>query len=279
MFFLFFTVIDSMSSDCKNQHQETLESPVVDKKEESIEKEEKKMDVEMVQRIEELPKEETQVEDFEEELPDGTVHHTHKVKKQSFQTIKTVWKSSDGEEIVEEEKKEIPGSLKENVLETFTGPPKLVTDEEDIEEILADGTVVQKKLVTKRMVHKFRTHEESFDSDHGHKVEDFEIDEVVPGTESAFVELQKGSESECSDEKDSCSSDLMSREGSEELSGKESKESSSERSEEVSDPIIQESNSICWTYPHEVVKEVSPQRSHSPNKQDTNPNPEGKRLI
>ena len=126
----------------------------------------------------------------------------HKVRRCSVQLIKTTFKSQDGEEIVEEEKIEVPGSVKENVIETFKEPPILLHEEEDVDNVLDDGTVVQRKLKRNRMIQKVRTHAESFDSDHGRQVEDFVIDEIVPGTESVFLELEEETDSEESYEED-----------------------------------------------------------------------------
>ena len=168
----------------------------------SIDGQGKIMNVELVKEEEEAPKEETKVEDNEEMLEDGTVHFTHRVRTSSFKSIKKTWKSIDGEEIVEEEKAEVPGSVKEQILETFDEPPKLVREEENVDQLMDDGTVVHKKLVHSRMVHKFRTRTESFDSDSGRQVEDFVIDEVVPGTESAYLEGSDATESDFSEDEE-----------------------------------------------------------------------------
>uniref|UniRef100_A0A0B7BMI9 Death domain-containing protein n=1 Tax=Arion vulgaris TaxID=1028688 RepID=A0A0B7BMI9_9EUPU len=131
-------------------------------------------------------KEETQVEEHEEVLADGTVHRVRKVRTHSVKKIMRSVKSLEGEEIVEE-KEIVPGSLREDVVETFDEPPRLVRETEDVEHLLDDGTKVNRRIIYNRMVHRMRTHQESFDSDHGLQTEDFEIDEVIPGTESAFV--------------------------------------------------------------------------------------------
>ncbi|KAH9512853.1 hypothetical protein Btru_036761 [Bulinus truncatus] len=144
--------------------------------------------VDMEEFCEETPaKEETEVEDHEEILPDGTVHTTHTVRRHSFKKIKKHLKSKDGEEKEEEIKEVIPGSEKKEIIETFDEPPRMVHEEEEMDEVLDDGTKVHRKIVLNRMVHRIRTHQESFDSDHGRHVEDYEIDEIIPGTESAFL--------------------------------------------------------------------------------------------
>lgn len=132
-------------------------------------------------------KEETEVEEHEEILPDGTVHRIRKVRSQAVKKIKRSIKSVDGEEEVVEEKEVIPGTIREDLVETFNEPPRMVRETEDVEQVLDDGTRVQRRIVYNRMIHRLRTHQESFDSDHGLQTEDFEIDEVIPGTESAFV--------------------------------------------------------------------------------------------
>lgn len=148
---------------------------------------------------EEVPqKEETEVDEYEEILPDGTVHHTRRVRTQAFKVMRSV-KSLDGEEEVVEEKEIVPGSLREDIVETFDEPPRMVREAEDVEDVLDDGTKVHKKVIYSRMIHRMRTHQESFDSDHGRQTEDFEIDEVIPGTESAFIAADT-SESEGSDD-------------------------------------------------------------------------------
>ncbi|XP_055875838.1 uncharacterized protein LOC106059375 isoform X48 [Biomphalaria glabrata] len=144
--------------------------------------------VDMEEFCEETPaKEETEVEDHEEIMADGTVHTTHTVRRHSFKKVKKHLKSVDGDEKEEEITEVIPGSEKKEIIETFDEPPRMVHEEEEMDEILDDGTKVHRKIILNRMVHRIRTHQESFDSDHGRHVEDYEIDEIIPGTESAFL--------------------------------------------------------------------------------------------
>ena len=152
----------------------------------------KNMETTLIQQNEQLPKEE--VEDYEEKLPDGTIHHTHKVRKLSITKIITTRTTEDGNVIEEEEEKKVPVS--EDIMETFEEPAQLQIDEEEVDQELKDGTKVHKKLITKRMVHHIRTHQESYDTDHGRKVEESEFDEVVPGTEYTFVTGENDSDSE-----------------------------------------------------------------------------------
>ncbi|XP_025109082.1 ankyrin-2-like isoform X8 [Pomacea canaliculata] len=132
-------------------------------------------------------RDEVEEKDEEEILPDGTVHHKHIVSHHRLKHIIRSVPSESGEEEIVEEDEEVPGSAKSEVLEMFEEPPHRVQETEDIEEILPDGTKVTRHVVMSRMVHKLKTHHESFDNDHGKVVEEYEIEEVVPGTESAFV--------------------------------------------------------------------------------------------
>ncbi|XP_076437511.1 uncharacterized protein LOC143276734 [Babylonia areolata] len=97
-----------------------------------------------------------------EVLPDGTLHN------------KIVLTRRDS------------GALAET-LETFEQPPTLHQDTEDIVEVLPDGTKVVRRVAMSRMVHSIKTRHESFDESSGRKVEEqFEVEEVVPNTSSAF---------------------------------------------------------------------------------------------
>ncbi|KAL8580230.1 hypothetical protein ACOMHN_039292 [Nucella lapillus] len=74
----------------------------------------------------------------------------------------------------------------QETLETFERPPQLYQDMEIIEEILPDGTKVLRRVAMSRVVHSVKTRHESFDESSGRKVQDYEVEEVVPGTSSAF---------------------------------------------------------------------------------------------
>lgn len=139
----------------------------------------------------------TQVlEDKEEILPDGTVHHIHKVRQHSLRKTKKSWKSAEGDELVIDESViEVPGTVKEDCTETYAEPPRMMREEKSMEEVLQDGTKIQRNIVMNRMVSKIRTRQESFDENKGHREETFEIDEIIPGTESAFIAGQDSSSS------------------------------------------------------------------------------------
>lgn len=141
--------------------------------------------------------EETEVDEHEEVLPDGTVHHTRRVRTHSFK------KFEGGAGVVEEGKPEIVSELaKEDIVEIFNEPPRLVRETEKVEHVLSDGARVQRQVVFNRMIHRTRTHQEHFDSDLGRQTEDFEIAEIIPGTVSAFVAGSDSSDSEWTDEED-----------------------------------------------------------------------------
>lgn len=99
---------------------------------------------------------------FREVLPDGTLH-----KK-----VVLTRRDSDAQE--------------QETLETFEHPPKLDQDMEVIEEVLPDGTKVMRRVSISRVVHTVKTRHESFDENSGRRVEDYEVEEVVPNTCSAF---------------------------------------------------------------------------------------------
>lgn len=115
----------------------------------------------------------------EEILPDGTIHHkTYHVRPSSG------------------DKQHTSGS---EILESFENPPHLVQDLEDIEETLPDGSKVTRRVSMNRMVHSFKVHRESLE-DGSKLVDDYEVEEVIPGTESAFdagVDSDYEEEMEC----------------------------------------------------------------------------------
>lgn len=154
---------------------------------------------ENVELLEEVgpPHEAMEFEDKEEIMDDGTVHKIHKVHKHSLMHIRKSLKSDAGEEdLVEEGEIEVEGAGIDTVLETFEEPPKNVTDVEEVEEILADGTRVVKKVIASSLVQKVRTRTMSFGED-GQELssDEFEIEEIVPGTESCFVDRGDSSSS------------------------------------------------------------------------------------
>ena len=144
--------------------------------------------------------EEKESEDEEEILEDGTVHKVHKVHKHSLKHIRKVLKSDLGEEdILEDEDIDVPGTAIDSVLETFEEPAKPVIEVEEEDEILPDGTKVHRKIVSSSLVQKFRTRTRSF-GEGGEEIssDEYEIEEVVPGTQSCFVARDSSSSSSSS---------------------------------------------------------------------------------
>lgn len=146
------------------------------------------------------PHEAMESEDEEEILDDGTVHKVHKVHRHTLKHIRKVLKSDHGEEdILEDEDIEVAGTGIDTVLETFEEPPKNVTEVEEEDEILPDGTKIHRKVVSSSLVQKFRTRTRSF-GEGGEEIssDEYEIEEVVPGTQSCFVARDSSSSSSSS---------------------------------------------------------------------------------
>lgn len=148
-----------------------------------------------VDYVSEMHPPELDVDEYEELLPDGTIHYTRRVRSHSFKKMEKDFHIQDSVQAnVAEEF--VPELEKEDLVETFDEPPRVVRETENVEQILEDGSRVQRKVIYSRMVHKTRTHQETFDTSQGRQFEDFEVSEIVPGTMSAFVE---GSDSDDSD--------------------------------------------------------------------------------
>ena len=140
--------------------------------------------------VEGPPHEAMEFEDKEEILDDGTVHKMHKVHKHSLKHVRKSLKSDAGEEDVLEEKDvEVEGSGVDTVLETFEEPPQTVMDIEEEEEILDDGTRVKHKVISSSQVQRIRTRTKSIDEG-GQEIssDEYEIEEIVPGTQACFVQ-------------------------------------------------------------------------------------------
>ena len=157
--------------------------------------------IELIDMLEEEgpPREAMEVEDSEEILADGTVHTTHKVHTHALKHIrKSVLSDDEKENLVEERDVEVAGSGKETVLETFTQRPKSVTEIKE-EEVLEDGTKVKRSVVLSSLVQKVKTRSKSFD-DSGKEVssDEYEIEEILPGTQSCFVARDMSSSSSSS---------------------------------------------------------------------------------
>lgn len=143
---------------------------------------------------------ETTVEDQEEVLEDGTVHKVHKVRKHSLKHVRKSLKSDIGEEdVVEDSDVEVPGSGKQEIVEVYEEPPKKVIQVEEEEETLDDGTKVKRQVIMSSMVHKVKTRTKSFDEGTGREsVDEQEMEEVVPGTQSCFIARSESSSSSSS---------------------------------------------------------------------------------
>ena len=158
--------------------------------------------IELIDMLEEEgpPREAMEVEDCEEVLADGTVHTTHKVHTHALKHIrKSVLSNGKKENVVEERDVEVVGSGKDSILETFTERPKSVTEIKE-EEVLEDGTKVKRQVVLSSLVQKVKTRSKSFD-DGGEEVscDEYEIEEILPGTQSCFVagNVSSSSSSSC----------------------------------------------------------------------------------
>ena len=97
-------------------------------------------------------------------LPDGTLHCRMSLTRTRSNSLKKVAET----------------------IETFECPPHLVVDKEEIEEIMPDGTKVVRKVSLNRVVHSIKTRREACDGCSPRVVEDYEVEEVVPNTLSAF---------------------------------------------------------------------------------------------
>jgi len=146
------------------------------------------------------PREHVTVEEFEETLPDGTIHITRKVTKR---TIKHIEHQDIPEEVFEMGDPKLPASVSLDKLETFEKPPFPETVVEEVDEIMPSGDVQKRQVVKNRMVHRVKTRHESFDVEKGSSIEEYEIDEIIPGTESIFyADSPSESESEGDDDDD-----------------------------------------------------------------------------
>ena len=144
--------------------------------------------------------EEKESEDEEEIMDDGTIHKVHKVHKHSLKHVRKVLRSDQGEEdILEDEDIDVPGTAVDSILETFEEPAKPVMEVEEEDEILPDGTKVHRKVVSSSLVQKFRTRTRSF-GEGGEEIssDEYEVEEVVPGTQSCFVARDSSSSSSSS---------------------------------------------------------------------------------
>lgn len=134
-------------------------------------------------------------QEHEEVLPDGTVHRTHRSHSQKVKHFRKRIHSLDVEDedkIFEEEIK-LPGTKRQDTVETFEEPVRCEVKVEKVEEQLPSGEMKKKKVIHNRMVHKIRTRHQSQEEGGGSVEEEYEIDEIIPGTETAFVESDRES--------------------------------------------------------------------------------------
>ncbi|XP_013400021.1 titin isoform X4 [Lingula anatina] len=103
------------------------------------------------------PKSHTDVEEFEETLPDGTIVKRKIIKTHTEQTTarKIVMEGPDGQ-MIEEEAGEDEFLPKGHILhsEKIEGEPQTETDVQEFEETLPDGTVVTRRVVKTRTTQK-----------------------------------------------------------------------------------------------------------------------------
>ncbi|XP_078319338.1 uncharacterized protein LOC111122316 isoform X42 [Crassostrea virginica] len=134
-------------------------------------------------------KEDVKYEENEEILEDGTVHRISRTRRQSLKHVKRTLISESGEEEnIFDDDVAVPGKAKEDVIEVFEEPAKPVTQVEEVEVIKNDGRVVKKRMVMNRMVSNVKTFHQSFDDSGNLQEDEYEIEAIIPGTESAFVE-------------------------------------------------------------------------------------------
>ncbi|XP_056019553.1 ankyrin-2-like isoform X16 [Ostrea edulis] len=148
-------------------------------------------------------KEDVKFEEDEEVLDDGTVHRISRTRRQSIKHLKRTLISESGEEEnIFEGEIAVPGKAKEDVIEVFEEPAKPVTQVEEIEVKRDDGVVVKRRMVMSRMVSNVKTFHQSFDDSGNLQEDEYAIEAIIPGTESAFVEGDSSSSSSESSEDD-----------------------------------------------------------------------------
>lgn len=137
----------------------------------------------------------------EEVLPDGTVCTRQIVRRHSLRYIKKhILSENLEEEHIFEGEEIIPGSECHDMIETFKEPARNVIEKNEVEKVLPSGEKVKRRVNVMRMVQTVKTRKESFDEVSGHQEEEYEIDEVIPGTECCF--LESDSDEDTSEESD-----------------------------------------------------------------------------
>ncbi|XP_062581044.1 ankyrin-2-like isoform X29 [Saccostrea cucullata] len=133
--------------------------------------------------------EDVKYEEDEEVLDDGTVHRISRTRRQSLKHIKRTLISESGEEEeIFEGDVAVPGKAKEDVIEVFEEPAKPITKVEEVEVTQDDGKVVRKRMIMNRMVSNVKTYHQSFDDSGNLEEDEYEVEAIIPGTETAFVE-------------------------------------------------------------------------------------------
>lgn len=153
---------------------------------------------------------EREVVDYDEDteiLPDGTIHRTSMVRRHSYKHVKRHVRSESDDKEIYDGDVDVPGTERQEIVEVFEEPPTIVKDVEEIETVNKDGTVVKRKVVTSRVVHKIKTRSLSVDESGNIETEEYSCDEIVPMTESAFAQDVSSSSSSSTVPSDSESED------------------------------------------------------------------------
>eukprot|EP00106_Octopus_bimaculoides_P019617 XP_014787059.1 PREDICTED: titin-like isoform X6 [Octopus bimaculoides] len=132
------------------------------------------------------PTEKTDVEEYEKVLEDGTVYHVKRIRTHSLSRVQRKIVLEDGTEKMVEENIDIPGTESIDSIETFEQPPHSISVIEKVTEELPSGKVVERKVQNVRMVHNIKTKHKHIDPDQTIKFQEYEINEVIPGTETCF---------------------------------------------------------------------------------------------
>lgn len=131
------------------------------------------------------PEEEEEVKVEEEVLPDGTIH----------QKVVHVWHT--GSRSTDVGTFNDACSTRSEILETFEQPPHALENSEDIEEVMPDGRKRKRSIKMNCLVHAISARHESMDNNQVTSVESYDLEEVVPGTVTAF---EKGLDSDYEEE-------------------------------------------------------------------------------
>lgn len=145
------------------------------------------------------------IEQIEETRPDGSkvmrqvtmnrVVHSIKTRRESFdESAGRVVEDYELEEVIPNTLSTfdagVDSDYEEEMLLKKTRSMSVDTETEEIEEILPDGTKTTRKVTLHRVVHTPRDRSDSIDRRGGKVLEDYPVDEVVPGTATAFIDGQ-----------------------------------------------------------------------------------------